>query len=52
MWVEDINEKMELNLPIDESYETIGGLIIDRLGHLPQHPGEKVDIAIGKMSRW
>jgi CBS domain containing-hemolysin-like protein len=44
MWVEDINEKMSLNLPTDESYETIGGLIIDRLGHLPLHPGEKVEI--------
>ena len=46
-WVEDINERMGLALPTDESYETIGGLIIDRLGHLPKHPGEKVDIAIG-----
>jgi putative hemolysin len=47
MWVEDINEKIGLTLPTDESYETIGGLIIDRLGHLPKHPGEKTDIAIG-----
>ncbi len=46
-WVEDINDEMHLALPTDESYETIGGLIIDRLGHLPKHPGEKVDIAIG-----
>jgi CBS domain containing-hemolysin-like protein len=46
-WVEDINDHMNLMLPTDESYETIGGLIIDRLGHLPKHPGEKVDIAIG-----
>ncbi|MDP3565344.1 MAG: hemolysin family protein, partial [Methanoregula sp.] len=46
-WVEDLNERMGLSLPTDESYETIGGLIIDRLGHLPKHPGEKVDIAIG-----
>jgi CBS domain containing-hemolysin-like protein len=44
MWVEDINEQMDLKLPTDEAYETIGGLIIDRLGHLPQHPGEKVEI--------
>jgi putative hemolysin len=29
---------------LSESYETIGGLIIDRLGHLPQHPGEKAEI--------
>jgi CBS domain containing-hemolysin-like protein len=44
MWVEDINEQMGLELPLDESYETVGGLIIDRLGHLPQHPGEKAEI--------
>jgi CBS domain containing-hemolysin-like protein len=47
MWVENINERIGLELPTDESYETVGGLIIDRLGHLPQHPGEKVEIAIG-----
>jgi putative hemolysin len=44
MWVEDINEQIGLTLPTDDSYETIGGLIIDRLGHLPLHPGEKVEI--------
>jgi len=43
-WVEEINEEFNLILPLDESYETIGGLLIDRLGHLPQHPGEKVEI--------
>jgi CBS domain containing-hemolysin-like protein len=50
MWVEDINERMEIDLPIDESYETIGGLIIDRLGHIPLHPGEKVEIKEGKIT--
>lgn len=45
MWVEDVNEQMHLNLPTDEAYETIGGLIIERLGHLPLHPGEKVEIS-------
>jgi CBS domain containing-hemolysin-like protein len=50
MWVEEINETMDLALPTDESYETIGGLVIDRLGHLPQHPGEKVDIDNGRLT--
>jgi magnesium and cobalt exporter, CNNM family len=50
MWVEDINEIMNLALPVDESYETIGGLIIDRLGHIPQHPGEKVEIDNGRVT--
>jgi len=50
MWVEDINERMEIDLPVDESYETVGGLIIDRLGHIPLHPGEKVEIDEGKIT--
>ncbi|MFA5266347.1 MAG: hemolysin family protein [Methanoregula sp.] len=50
MWVEDINEAMDLALPTHESYETIGGLVIDRLGHLPQHPGEKVEIDNGRVT--
>jgi CBS domain containing-hemolysin-like protein len=50
MWVEDINEQMKINLPVEESYETIGGLIIDRLGHIPLHPGEKVEINEGKIT--
>jgi len=50
MWVEDINERMEIDLPVDESYETIGGLIIDRLGHIPLHPGEKVEINDGRIT--
>jgi CBS domain containing-hemolysin-like protein len=49
-WVEEINETMDLALPTDESYETIGGLVIDRLGHLPQHPGEKVEIDNGRVT--
>ena len=50
MWVEDINEQMDIDLPVDESYETIGGLIIDRLGHIPLHPGEKIEINEGKIT--
>ena len=50
MWVEDINEKIEISLPTDESYETVGGLLIDRLGHIPQHPGEKVEIEGGRVT--
>ena len=50
MWVEEINESLDLELPTDESYETIGGLVIDRLGHIPQHPGEKVEIDNGRLT--
>lgn len=43
VWVEDLNDELDINLPIHESYETIGGLLIDRLGHIP-HPGESAVI--------
>lgn len=43
MWVEDLNDELDLSLPVSESYESLGGLIIDRLGHIP-HPGESVYI--------
>ena len=47
MWIEDANEQLGITLPVAESYETIGGLLIDRLGHIPQHPGEKAEIGAG-----
>jgi putative hemolysin len=50
MWMDDVNERLEIDLPVDESYETIGGLIIDRLGHIPMHPGEKVEMNEGKIT--
>jgi CBS domain containing-hemolysin-like protein len=43
MWVENLNEEISINLPVHESYETIGGLLTDRLGHIA-HPGESVEI--------
>jgi putative hemolysin len=43
VWVEDLNDELDISLPVHESYETIGGLLIDRLGHIP-HPGESVHI--------
>lgn len=41
VWVEDLNDELDLSLPVSESYESLGGLIIERLGHIP-HPGESV----------
>jgi putative hemolysin len=43
MWVEDLNDELDISLPVDESYETLGGLLIERLGHIP-HPGESVTL--------
>ncbi|WP_292517235.1 hemolysin family protein [Methanoculleus sp.] len=42
-WVEHLNEDLDLNLPLTDSYESVGGLVIDRLGHIPRR-GEVVKI--------
>jgi putative hemolysin len=42
-WVDRLNEELEIDLPLDEAYETIGGLLIDRLGHIPRR-GEFVEV--------
>jgi CBS domain containing-hemolysin-like protein len=43
VWVDDLNDELDIDLPVHESYETIGGLLIERLGHIP-HPGESVHL--------
>jgi CBS domain containing-hemolysin-like protein len=43
VWVEELNAQLSLSLPVEESFETLGGLIIDRLGHIP-HKGEMVAV--------
>jgi CBS domain containing-hemolysin-like protein len=50
LWVDDLNEQLGISLPMAESYETVGGLLIDRLGHIPQHPGEKAEIEAGRIT--
>jgi CBS domain containing-hemolysin-like protein len=35
-WIEHVNEELNTSFPIGESYETLGGLIIDQLGHIPR----------------
>ncbi len=40
--IDDINDQLELNLPEDEDYETIGGFVFSRLGYIPK-TGESFD---------
>ena len=35
MALSDLNELLESHLPHDEDYDTIAGLLFDRLGHIP-----------------
>ena len=39
--VEEINDAMEIKLPEDESYDTIAGFVLARLGRIPR-PGESL----------
>ncbi len=39
--VSDLNERFGLGLPEADEYTTIGGLVVERLGHIPQ-PGEQL----------
>jgi len=42
MYVDDLNDQFELNLPDDEDYDTIGGFVFSRLGYIPK-TGESFD---------
>ena len=33
--VEEINEQFQLNIPVDEGYDTIGGFIFSQMGRVP-----------------
>jgi len=35
MRIDDINEELEFDLPEDDDYETLGGFIFARMGHIP-----------------
>ncbi len=41
-YIDDINDQLELNLPEDEDYETLGGFVFSRLGYIPK-AGESLD---------
>jgi putative hemolysin len=39
----DANERLGISLPLEASYDTLGGLVIERLGHIPRR-GDSVSI--------
>ena len=41
--VKDANEQLGISLPLEASYDTVGGLVTERLGHIP-HRGDTVSI--------
>jgi CBS domain containing-hemolysin-like protein len=42
MLLEDLNEHLGVELPIEEDFETLGGLVFNRLGKVPA-PGDQVE---------
>jgi len=41
-YIDDLNDKFELNLPDDEDYDTVGGFVFSHLGYIPK-TGESFD---------
>lgn len=42
IYIDDLNDKFDLNLPEDEDYDTLGGFVTSVLGHIPGE-GESLD---------
>ncbi len=48
-WIEELNEKLEWDLPKKKEYETVAGLILDALGHIPR-PGEQATVGASELA--
>lgn len=42
MYIDDVNEELDIELPEDEDYDTIGGFVFSHLGYIPK-AGETFD---------
>ena len=42
MLVDDVNDQLHLHMPFSEEYDSLGGYVISRLGHIPR-PGETIE---------
>lgn len=36
VYIDDLNDELEIKLPEDEDYETVGGFVFSTLGHVPE----------------
>jgi CBS domain containing-hemolysin-like protein len=43
VWIEELNESLDWDLPKKKEYETVAGLILDALGRIPR-PGEQATV--------
>lgn len=44
MYIDEVNDELDIELPDDEDYDTIGGFVFSHLGYIPK-VGEKFDYA-------
>lgn len=44
MYIDEVNEELDVELPEDEDYDTIGGFVFSHLGYIPK-VGDKFDYA-------
>jgi putative hemolysin len=44
MYIDDLNDELELELPDDEDYDTVGGFVFSTLGYIPK-AGESFEFA-------
>lgn len=49
IYIDDLNDQLDLELPEDEDYETLGGFVFSTLGHIP-HVGESFEYQNLKMT--
>ena len=36
MYIDDVNSELEIELPEDEDYDTLGGFVFSHLGYIPK----------------
>ena len=51
LWIEELNETLEWDLPTKKDYETVAGLILASLGRIPR-PGEQVTVGATSSPWW
>ena len=51
LWIEELNEALDWDLPTKKDYETVAGSVLASLGRIPR-PGEQVRPSATTSSRW
>ena len=56
--IDDLNDRLELDVPEDEEYDTVGGFVLETLGHIPdigesfESHGVKVTVEQAEKPTW